>query len=149
MNFLDDLNNSPRSAFFIQPVPRGLIAAGLVWKYIKFTKESFILMENKPTALPHYWHSNVLLLLLLLLYVCVCARARACVCVCEDRHPWLTCLDQEVQSGQAHAGVEEDEVVKIMKQKILNNLFSLSTVALHMAYTFQFKLQDNRGKWIC
>lgn len=51
-----------------------------------------------------------------------------------------------MQSRQAQAaGVEEDEVVKIMKQKILNNLFSLSTVVLHMAFTFQFKLQDNRG----
>lgn len=48
-------------------------------------------------------------------------------------------------SAEQPAGVEEDEAVKIMKQKILNNLFSLSTVVLHMAYTFQFKLQDNRG----
>lgn len=63
--------------------------------------------------------------------------------LCEHRHPRLSCRDQEVQSRKA-SGVEEDEKLKIMKQKILNNLFSLSAVVLHVAYTLQFKLQDKR-----
>lgn len=63
-----------------------------------------------------------------------------CMCVRKGRHPWLTLRDQEVQSRLAQTtGVEEDEdddeVLEIMKQKILNNLFSLSTVAPHMALT--------------
>ena len=56
----------------------------------------------------------------------------------------LACRDQ---CGAQATGVEDAEVVK--HQKILNNLFSLLTVVLHMAYTFQFALHDHRGKWVC
>lgn len=67
-------------------------------------------MENKPAALPLLSVDTV------------------CVCVCEDRHPRLTCRDQEgqqqQQEGSARPAREELEVLERMKEKISYNLFS-------------------------
>lgn len=75
---------------------------------VKFPEESFILMENMPAALPDwYWHSEV------------------CVCV------WVCVADMQGSGGesrQAQAAGVEDEVLQIMEQKMLYNLFSISTV---------------------
>lgn len=58
-------------------------------------------------------------------------------------------MDQEGQRRQAWVAKVEDEVLEIVKQKILHNLFPLSSVFLLAYYTLQFKLQDNTDPWWC
>ncbi len=117
--------------------------SGLVWKYVKWRTQSFTeLYSNRKQTCSKYWHSNVLLLC-----VCVCARVCARVHVKADIPGWQAGI-RKCRAGSLLEWKKKSGV-KIMKQKILNNLFSLSTVVHRMAYTFQFKLQDNRGKWMC
>lgn len=58
-------------------------------------------------------------------------------------------MDQEGQRRQTWVAKVEDEVLEIVKQKILHNLFPLSSVFLLAYYTLQFKLQDNTDPQLC
>ena len=74
--------------------------------------------------------------MLLLLLLCVCVRVRVKTDIPGADMQGSGSAERAGSSGrQARAaGVEEgDEVSKIMKQKILNNLFSLSAVVPHVA----------------